>query len=136
MEELGQSVMEQSGFGSGGGLVLVVDDDPEVGGAISDALRARGCRALAVDDYEPALDLCGRAAPAVIVLDQIAPTPEGEAFLAALEERGAAAVVVLLRYRPGPAGSFRNLRVTVVAGERWFEDLPEVVGRYAGARAS
>ncbi len=130
--EIGHSVMEQGGVGSGGRLVLVVDDDPDVGDAIVEALRTRGCRAVAVDDYGAALELASTAAPAVIVLDQIVETPEGDAFLRALEERAAPAAVVLLRYRA--AGPPRDLRVTVVAGERWFEELPEVVVRHIRAR--
>lgn len=133
--EIGQSLMEHSGFRASSGYVLVVDDDPEVGDAIARSLRRHGCQAVAVDDYEVGWDAVTGTRPAVLVLDQIVESPECEAFLRRLEAEEDAPVVVLLRYRPGPVGPFRNLHVTIVGGEDWLEQLPDIVARHVYARA-
>lgn len=117
-------------------LVLVVGDDPLVGEAICLELDRHGCRALHTDDFALALRMAGKRRPAVVVLDQIVETPETATLLRDLEALGDDAPwVVLLRYAPGPTGPFRTLHVTVVAGERWFEELPGVVSRQVYARA-
>lgn len=124
--ELGR--VEDDALRSGGGFVLVVDDDPDVGEHIARAVCAAGCRAVAADDYERAWEIVLGARPSVLVLDQIVESPESDAFLQRLEAlEEDAPFVVLLRYRNGPVGPFRNLQVTVVGGEDWFERLPSVV---------
>ncbi len=127
--------MEHGSFGCGGGYVLVVDDDREVGDAIARSLRSRGLHAVAVDDFELAVRIVRGEPPAVIVLDQIVETPESEDFLRHCEQIGCGAVVVLLQFEPGPVGPFRRLHVAVLAGEGWFDELPEVVARHLYARA-
>jgi hypothetical protein len=131
--EVSQAVMFESDGGAA--FVLVVDDDPDVGDRIVRELRAHGCRAVGVDDLEVAYQLCAGADPAVVVIDQIIETPESMGFLRRLEDLPTGPPVVLLRYSRGPVGPFQNLQVTVVGGEAWFEELPEVVGRHVYARA-
>lgn len=121
---------------AGSELVLVIGDDPLVGEAICVELDRHGCRALHTDDPALALRVAAQRRPAVVVVDQIVETPESWELLRALEALGDDAPwVVLLRYAPGPTGPFASLPVTVVAGERWFEELPGVVSRHVYARA-
>lgn len=127
--------MDHGGLGVGGGYVLVVDDDPDVGEAIVRTLRTNGCRAVGVHDFALALTIAAGTPPAVIVIDGIVDTPEHERLLRRLDALELSAAVVLLRYAPGGAGAFRRPNVTVVGGEDWLERLPDVVARHVYARA-
>lgn len=109
-------------------LVLVVSDDPLVVEMVARRLGEDGCFARPLADYALAKELLGRIGPAVVVLDQILDDPASQDLLDHLEALGDDAPrVVLLRFAQGPVGPFRTLHVTVVGGERWFEDLPAAV---------
>lgn len=111
-------------------LVLVVSDDPLVVEMVARRLGEDGCNARPLADYSLAKELLERIEPAVVVLDQILEDPASQELLDHLEALGEGAPrVVLLRFAQGPVGPFSTLHVTVVGGERWFEELPAAVGR-------
>jgi len=117
-------------------LVVVVDDDPLVGAHIAEELEGHGVECVHVQDFDVAYDIAVHHRPALMVIDQILESEEGARLLRRLDALGDDAPwVVLLRYAPGPTGPFRDLHVTLVSGERWFEDLPDVVSRQVYARA-
>ncbi len=66
-----------------GGRVLVVDDDPDIRDALSEALRAEGYDATAASNGSEALDALNGAGPrpAAIVLDLMMPVMTGWEFL-------------------------------------------------------
>lgn len=113
-------------------VVLVVDDEPTLGEHIAYELTLHGHRTLHTADYPEAMRIVLTMRPRVVVLDQIVESPECSAFLRSLDALTEDSPwVVLLRYERGPTGPFRNLRVTVVGGEEWFDELPPVVRRLA-----
>ncbi|HBQ19403.1 MAG TPA: hypothetical protein DEF51_52515 [Myxococcales bacterium] len=116
-------------------LVVVVDDDPAVGAHIADELEGRGVECVHVQDFDVAYEIAVHHRPALMVIDQILESEEGSRLLRKLDALEDAPWVVLLRYAPGPTGPFRNLHVTLISGESWFEDLPDVVARQVYARA-
>jgi len=63
------------------GTVLVVDDDPDVRGALTDAFEAEGFRVMTAANGMQALHRTRDAAPDVIVLDLSMPMMSGEDFL-------------------------------------------------------
>ncbi|MGF1465197.1 MAG: hypothetical protein ACFCGT_03610 [Sandaracinaceae bacterium] len=110
-------------------LVLVVDDDLPVAERIADALEAAGFDVQHTQDYDLAYLACFSLRPSVLVLDQIVATPGGERLLRRLDKLPGAPPVLVLRFAPGPYGAFARLRVAVLGGRGWFEELPEVVRR-------
>jgi two-component system, OmpR family, KDP operon response regulator KdpE len=62
-------------------MVLVVDDDPDVRGALADAFEAEGFRVMTAANGMQALHRARDAAPDVIVLDLNMPMMSGEDFL-------------------------------------------------------
>ncbi|MGE0790672.1 MAG: hypothetical protein AB7S26_33670 [Sandaracinaceae bacterium] len=114
-------------------VVLVVSDDPWAVDRMAAHLRGHGCRARPLADYRLAIEVVEQLRPDVVVLDQIVSHPDADELLDRLEAMGEDAPrVVLLRYAPGPAGAFSTLRVTVVAGEGWLDDLPGAIARSLG----
>lgn len=71
-----------------GATVLIVDDDPDVTGALRDALGDEGYRVAVTSDGDEALAWlrAAPALPAVIVLDWMMPRCDGATFLR--EQRG------------------------------------------------
>ena len=64
-----------------GGTVLVVDDDPDVRGALTDAFESEGFRVMTAANGMQALHRARDTAPDVIVLDLNMPMMSGDAFL-------------------------------------------------------
>jgi len=64
-----------------GGTVLVVDDDPDVRGVLTDAFESEGFRVMTAANGMQALHRARDAAPDVVVLDLSMPMMSGEAFL-------------------------------------------------------
>src|SRR3954453_7343634 len=64
-----------------GGTVLVVDDDPDVRGVLTDAFKSEGFRVMTAANGMQALHRARDAAPDVIVLDLNMPMMSGDAFL-------------------------------------------------------
>ena len=64
-----------------GGTVLVVDDDPDVRGVLTDAFESEGFRVMTAANGMQALHRARDAAPDVIVLDLNMPMMSGDAFL-------------------------------------------------------
>jgi CheY-like chemotaxis protein len=86
-----------------GGVVLVVDDDPDDRAHAAEVLEAEGYAVVEADDGEVALDLLRamKEPPAAILLDWQMPRMNGEAVLRALREDHV----------------LRTLRVVVVSGD-------------------
>ena len=64
-----------------GGTVLVVDDDPDVRGVLTDAFESEGFRVMTAANGMQALHRTRDATPDVIVLDLNMPMMSGDAFL-------------------------------------------------------
>ena len=123
--------------GARSALVLVVDEDPLVGEHIAAVLAARQIEALHVLDSELARRLAEHAGSVVVVLDDIVESIGTLQLLRALDRLGPAAPhVVLVRCEPEPRPPCYGLRVTMVAGERWLEDLASAVERALDATTS
>lgn len=117
--------------------VLVVGDDELVGEQIALKLAGAGRETRHVTDFQHAFNLCASGRIHVLVIDQIVECEEGARLLRLLKALGGETPqVVLLRYAHGPIGLSLGLPLAVVAGENWFEDLPQVVSARAYARAS
>lgn len=67
-----------------GGLVLIVDDDPELRGALEELMGARGHRAQVAGDALAGLRLVGQEAPDVVLLDIEMPGMKGSDALPAI----------------------------------------------------
>src|SRR3954470_3591887 len=65
-------------------LVLVIDDDPQVRAWIRDVLEMEGLAVTSAADGRRALQLAGRQAPAVAVVDVTLPQMDGTAVSTAL----------------------------------------------------
>jgi two-component system response regulator HydG len=78
------------------GVVLVVDDDPNLGPLLRSFLAARGHEALWACDGEQALELFGCRAPDVVLTDLVMPGIDGLELLRRLKALDAALPVVLL----------------------------------------
>ena len=134
MLQIATNMKDDGGFGSE--FVLVVGDDELIGEHIAERLAGAGRETRHVTDFQRAFDLCSSGRVHVLVIDQIVECAQGERLLRLLEELGETPQVILLRYAHGPIGLSRGLPLTVVAGENWFDDLPQVVSARAYARAS
>jgi CheY-like chemotaxis protein len=96
---------QRSSSGSGGAppsrgrkstFVLVVDDDPDVLGALSDALEAEGYEVRGARDGIDALAAIGERRPDLITTDLLMPTMTGFELLAALHDDPALATIPTL----------------------------------------
>ena len=87
-----------------GGLVLVIDDDPDVRRVVADAFQSEGFRVMTAANGMQALHRIRDAAPAAIILDLSMPMMSGDAFLHAwrvgAETRGVPVVAISAAY-PG-----------------------------------
>src|SRR5436190_366656 len=64
-----------------GGTVLVVDDDPDVRGVLTDAFKSEGFRVMTAANGMQALHRARDVAPDVVILDLNMPMMSGDAFL-------------------------------------------------------
>jgi CheY-like chemotaxis protein len=76
--------------------VLVVDDDPEVLGALSDALESEGYEVRGARDGIEALEAIGERRPHLIITDLLMPTMTGFELLAALHDNPQLATIPTL----------------------------------------
>jgi CheY-like chemotaxis protein len=60
--------------------ILVVDDDPDILYALSEALSEEGFSVQVAQNGQEALDLIGEAPPALILLDLMMPVMDGREF--------------------------------------------------------
>ena len=67
-------------------FVLVVDDDPDILAALSDALESEGYEVRGARDGIDALDAIGQRRPDLIITDLLMPTMTGFELLAALHD--------------------------------------------------
>ncbi|MDZ7372609.1 MAG: PAS domain S-box protein [candidate division KSB1 bacterium] len=88
---------------AGRGLVLVVDDDPDVREILRKTLATAGYKVMQASDGQSALDQIVAASPEVIILDEMMPGMSGTELLHELQERGfldeEGAVVIVLTAR-------------------------------------
>lgn len=81
---------------SGGALILVVDDEPQVLDVLSQFLTQRGYRVLTASGGEAAVELADREQPALIILDIYMPGMNGIGVLRHLYENKNPGRVILL----------------------------------------
>jgi two-component system response regulator HydG len=97
------------------GLILVVDDDPDFGVALQDALSAAGYRSLVAREGPAALEALRRQHVDVMVLDIRLPVMNGlEVYLTAKREGIAVPTVVVTGYAAEEAASLEDLRAAAV----------------------
>jgi DNA-binding response OmpR family regulator len=77
-------------------IVLIVDDDAEVGDTIGELLRRRGHEVTAVTSGREGLARAASTAFDMIILDVRMPEMDGFALLAALRDQGCKAGMVML----------------------------------------
>lgn len=77
-------------------FVLVVDDDPDVLEALSDALETEGYEVKGARDGIDALEAIGQRRPDLIITDLLMPTMTGFELLAALHDDPALATIPTL----------------------------------------
>jgi PAS domain S-box-containing protein len=89
------------------GVVLVVDDDPDVQTILEKTLTAAGYEVRKAFDGEPALQMILQDPPDLIILDEMMPGMTGKELLQELDRRGVIrehrVVVVVLTAKPEPA---------------------------------
>lgn len=119
-----------------GRTILVVDDDPDLRGAIADVLAEEGYQVQMAGHGGEALSQlrAGGGAPSLILLDLMMPEVSGWDFLA-LQQKDAAIsrIPVVLMSASSKAPAQGEVPGTVDAIKKPFkvEQLLEVVGRYA-----
>lgn len=87
--------------------VLIADDDRLVRTMLADLLAEMGHAVVAAANGEEAVDLCGREAPELVILDFLMPKLSGLDALAALRRGGFRAPAILLTAIS--EGSFREV---------------------------
>jgi two-component system response regulator MprA len=92
--------------------ILVVDDDPDIREAISDALRDTGYEVHTAVDGQHALEVLERLGqPTLILLDMMMPRMDGREFLRVLRTK---------------EGADQHFVIVVSAGLDGFPDLPYI----------
>ncbi len=83
-----------------GPTVLVVDDDPAVKEAVSEALRREGCHLMFAENGSEALMVLRDAGPTIVILDLRMPTMGGLEFLSQVDLKTSAdhSVIVLTAF--------------------------------------
>ena len=76
--------------------ILLVDDDPDILGAMQTVFTLEGYRVLTAADGNRALALAERDAPDVVVVDMMMPRKSGFLVLEMLKSRGAASPRVVM----------------------------------------
>jgi DNA-binding response OmpR family regulator len=79
-----------------GKTILLVDDDPDILGAMQTVFTQEGYRVLTAADGNQALALAERDAPDVVVVDMMMPHKSGLLVLEMLKSRGAASPRVVM----------------------------------------
>lgn len=91
-------------------LVLVVDDDPEIAGLVSDVLVGEGVRVVTASNGVEALASVAERLPALILLDMRMPVLDGWGFAREFRARyGRAAPIVVLTAAENPAQRARDI---------------------------
>ncbi len=88
------------------GLVLVVDDDPDIRQTLADVLELGGHRVQTAENGRVGLDAARREAPDVIILDLMMPVMSGWEFLKEHHRDPGIArvpVIVISAASPGPS---------------------------------
>jgi two-component system chemotaxis response regulator CheY len=76
--------------------VLVVDDDPTILAAVSEALDLEGFPVVTASNGAEALVSVARDQPSLVLLDMRMPVLDGWGFMRAIRERGVDVVVVVM----------------------------------------
>jgi DNA-binding response OmpR family regulator len=76
--------------------ILVVDDDPTILSAVSEALDLEGFAVVTATNGAEALDVVDRDAPSLVLLDMRMPVLDGWGFMSAIRERGLDLTVVVM----------------------------------------
>jgi two-component system, chemotaxis family, chemotaxis protein CheY len=121
---------------SGGGVVLVVDDDAAIRDMVRDALELDGYRVVTAPDGAAALAALERLEPGLVLLDMRMPVLDGWGFSRAYRERGGHAPLVVMT----AAESAERWRAEIgadgcLAKPFDLDALYGVVGRFYGAAA-
>jgi two-component system chemotaxis response regulator CheY len=76
--------------------ILVVDDDPTILSAVSEALDLEGFVVVTATNGAEALDVVDRDRPSLVLLDMRMPVLDGWGFMSAIRERGLDLTVVVM----------------------------------------
>jgi CheY-like chemotaxis protein len=76
--------------------ILVVDDDPTILAAVSEALDMEGFPVLTASNGAEALDVLDRTETSLVLLDMRMPVLDGWGFMRAVHERGLTPTVVAM----------------------------------------
>jgi DNA-binding response OmpR family regulator len=79
-----------------GKTILLVDDDPDILGAMQTIFTRRGYHVLTAADGNRALALAERDAPALVIVDMMMPSKSGFLVLETLKSRGPASPRVIM----------------------------------------
>lgn len=120
---------------SADGVVLVVDDDPDIRDSVADALDQEGFRAICAADGRDALQVLAREGPpAFVLLDLMMPAMDGAAFCARLRATPAwtsVPVVVFSAHRDAATLAAQMGADAVLSKPVRLADLMDVAARFA-----
>ncbi len=110
------------------GLVLVVDDNPDILQTLGLCLSTEGYRVLMAANGKEALDILERERPSVILLDLMMPVMDGWQFVVELEQRGRRDVpLLILSADRAVQGHAQQLRASGHLAKPF--DLDELLGK-------
>lgn len=126
---------------SGAATILLVEDDPDIRGALAELLEAEGYEVLAAANGRRALELLERTRgqACLVLLDLVMPVMSGTEFLAVKERAAAIApipVVLVSASTEGAEHTAREHGVPLVRKPIRIDLLLSLVEEYCGERAA
>ncbi len=91
--------------------VLIVDDDDNMRGILSDIITSRGYKAIAIGDGGKALDEVRKHAPQVVLLDVRLPDMDGLQVLEEIKKTNSETVVIMLTAYGGLKDAVRSVKL-------------------------
>lgn len=96
---------------SANGLVLVVDDEPDICETLQEAIEMAGCSAVVASNGAEALAMLDRIRPCLIILDLMMPVMSGNELIVAMQARPELAALPVLISTSAPARAPAGLAV-------------------------
>jgi CheY-like chemotaxis protein len=93
------------------GLVLVVDDEPDICETLQEVIEMTGCHAVVASNGAEALAMLDTMRPCLVILDLMMPVMSGNELVAAMRERPELASVPILISTSAPARAPAGLPV-------------------------